>query len=196
MKGTRSSILSGSSPLIALPLPLWDSRNPNGRPCRPRLQPSHSCTTTGLPLISSSSRRYVIRGLAVLPSLGGCSRYLISITMGPDEPRDLISRNRPRLSQARRRPYSKHSDKNANTSKTVDLPLPFGPIRTVSGVSSLRSILRSARKLRTLRDSIRGGPSGSVLAIRLAYPKLAQTDWPKCRRNPDGCLTRGCLFRC
>ena len=108
--------------------------------------------------------------------------------MGQDEPRDFISRNRPRLSQARRRPSSKHSDKNANTSKTVDLPLPFGPIRTVSGVTSLRSILRSARKLRTLRDSIRGGPSGFVLAIRPAYPGLARTDRPMCCWNPAGLL--------
>lgn len=45
----------------------------------------------------------------------------------------------------------------ANTSNTVDLPLPFGPSSTVSGVSSLNSTSCRARKLRTLSDSIRAG---------------------------------------
>ena len=57
----------------------------------------------------------------------GRSRYLISIVTGPSAPRDLSSRARPRRSHARRKPDSKQSARNANTSNTVDLPLPCGP---------------------------------------------------------------------
>ena len=62
------------------------------------------------------------------------SLYLISITNGPSAPRVFNSFARPRRSHARRNPDSKHSERKAKTSKTVDFPLPFGPSRTVSGV--------------------------------------------------------------
>ena len=71
------------------------------------------------------------------------SRYPSSISIGPVEPRVRSSLNRPRLSQALRRPIEKHSERKAKTSKMVDLPLPLGPRKTVSGVMPLRA--RSCR---------------------------------------------------
>ena len=64
---------------------------------------------------------------------------------------------RPRRSQARRSPDSKHSARNANTSNTVDLPLPLGPSSVVIGVRFLNSTFRKARKFCTRKCSIRGG---------------------------------------
>src|SRR5665647_3315256 len=61
------------------------------------------------------------------------------------EPRVRSSLKRPRLSQALRRPTVKHSDKKANTSNSVDLPLPLGPTNTVRGVRSLSSRSLRAR---------------------------------------------------
>ena len=87
----------------------------------------------------------------------GRSRYLISITSGPSAPRVLSSLALPRLSQARRRPDSKHSARNAKTSNTVDFPLPLGPSSTVIGVNFLSSTSRSARKFCTRRYSILTG---------------------------------------
>ena len=75
----------------------------------------------------------------------GRSRYFNSTTIGPSLSRLRSSRNRPRRSHALRMPSVKHSDKKANTSKTVDLPLPFGPSSTVSGVNSFSVTSRSAR---------------------------------------------------
>ena len=92
----------------------------------------------------------------------GRSRYLISMVTGPSAPRDLSSRARPRRSQARRKPESKQSERNANTSNTVDLPLPFGPSRAVRGFMFLNSTSRRARKFRTCSRSIRGGPGASA----------------------------------
>ena len=65
--------------------------------------------------------------------------------MGPVSPRVRSSLNRPRLSQALRNPFVKHSDRKARTSNSVDFPLPFGPRNTVNGVSFLRSVFLSAR---------------------------------------------------
>ncbi len=94
----------------------------------------------------------------------GRSRYLISIETASANPRVLSSLARPRRSQARLSPESKHSARKANTSKIVDLPLPFGPRSTVNGVNSFISTVRSARKFRTFRYSIRGGDVKSDVA--------------------------------
>ena len=80
----------------------------------------------------------------------GRSRYWSSMVIGPSASRVLSSLARPRRSQARRSPLAKHSERNANTSNTVDFPLPLGPSNTVIGVRSLISISRRARKLWTL----------------------------------------------
>ncbi len=73
----------------------------------------------------------------------------------------------PRFSQARRNPVSKHSAKKAKTSKTVDLPLPFGPSSTVIGVIFFSSKSRNARKFRTFKRSIRGG---ALVIIAMLFP--------------------------
>ena len=118
----------------------------------------------------------------------GCSRYLISMVTASDEPRVLSSLARPRRSQARRSPNSKHSARKAKTSKTVDLPLPLGPSSTVSGVIFLNSTLRSARKFRTFRFSTRGG---EPVAGRFTIPDCGggRAHWCSDR---DGAHTGAC----
>lgn len=51
----------------------------------------------------------------------------------------------PRSATALRSPREKQSDRNAKTSKNVDLPLPFGPSSTVSGVTSSNFTSRRTR---------------------------------------------------
>ena len=82
------------------------------------------------------------------------------------------SLNRPRLSQALRRPAEKHSERKAKTSKMVDLPLPLAEEDGKRG-NAFKSRSCRARKFFTCRDSIRGDEwSGAKLDRHDQYTKI------------------------
>ena len=102
----------------------------------------------------------------------GLSLYANSTMTVPSASRVLSSLARPRRSQADSRLDEKHSARNANTSNTVDFPLPLGPTSTVIGVICVISTSCKARKFRTFSHSIRGGAASCDIIPFIRYGRV------------------------